>query len=87
MTKELHLLQPGEKGIVVAVKGGGAIKRRIVDMGMVSGTAVEVCKFAPLGDPMEIKVKGCNLSLRKREAAFIFVELEKEEASRCTKND
>ncbi|WP_319403906.1 ferrous iron transport protein A [uncultured Anaeromusa sp.] len=87
MTKELHLLQPGEKGIVVSVNGGGSIKRRIVDMGMVGGTAIEVCKFAPLGDPMEIKVKGCNLSLRKREAAFICVELENEGASRCTKND
>ena len=69
------------------VNGGGSIKRRIVDMGMVGGTAIEVCKFAPLGDPMEIKVKGCNLSLRKREAAFICVELENEGASRCTKND
>ena len=40
MTKELHLLQPGEKGIVVSVNGGGSVKRRIVDMGMVGGTAI-----------------------------------------------
>ena len=49
---------------------------------MVSGTAVEVCKFAPLGDPIEIKVKGCNLSLRKREASFIFVEMENDELAK-----
>jgi len=52
----------------------GAIKRRIIDMGAVSGTLVEVIRIAPLGDPIEVKVKGYNLSLRKEEAAAIAVE-------------
>ncbi|MDR7867136.1 MAG: FeoA domain-containing protein [Sporomusaceae bacterium] len=50
------------------------MKRRIVDMGLVAGTAVRVQEFAPLGDPMEVKVKNFNLSLRKTEAALIEIE-------------
>lgn len=75
MVKSLSQLAPGEKGIVTKVIGGGAIHRRIVDMGIVPGSAIKVEKFAPLGDPMEIKVKGFNLSLRKTEAETIQVEI------------
>lgn len=71
MTKTLNELLPGETGVVTKVTGFGPIKRRIVDMGLVAGTKVLVQKFAPLGDPMEIKVKNFNLSLRKAEAALI----------------
>lgn len=60
---------------VVRVTGAGAVKRRIVDMGIVGGTKILVQKYAPLGDPMEIKVKNFNLSLRKLEAALIEVKL------------
>lgn len=74
MNKFLSDLLPGEKGIVKKVIGSSMIKRRIVDMGVVAGTIIEVQKFAPLGDPMEIKVKGFNLSLRKNEAAMIELE-------------
>jgi len=74
MKKLLSELQPGEKGIVKKVLGNSMVKRRIVDMGVVSGTLIEVQKFAPLGDPMEIKVKGFNLSLRKTEADMIELE-------------
>ncbi len=74
MKKLLSELQPGEKGIVKKVIGNSMVKRRIVDMGVVSGTLIEVQKFAPLGDPMEIKVKGFNLSLRKTEADMIELE-------------
>lgn len=69
--KTLNQLQPGEIAIVTKVKGSGAIKRRIIDMGVVAGTQIQVRKYAPLGDPMEIKVKNFNLSLRKSEAALI----------------
>jgi ferrous iron transport protein A len=72
--RTLDQLGPGDKGIVRKVQGDDAMKRRIVDMGLVAGTAVKVQKFAPLGDPMEIKVKNFNLSLRKAEAALIQVE-------------
>jgi len=74
MTKTLNQLLPGETGVVIKVTGDGPVKRRIVDMGLVAGTKVKVQKFAPLGDPMEIKVKNFNLSLRKSEAALIQVK-------------
>lgn len=75
MAKVLSDLLPGEKGVVKKVIGNSMIKRRIVDMGVVAGTIIEVQKFAPLGDPMEIKVKGFNLSLRKNEAEMIELEM------------
>jgi len=75
MNKFLSDLRAGEKGIVKKVMGNSLIKRRIVDMGVVSGSVVEVQKFAPLGDPMEVKIKGFNLSLRKAEAEMIEIEI------------
>ena len=54
--------------------GTGAIKRRIMDMGLTKGTSVYVRKVAPLGDPVEITVRGYELSLRKQDASCIFVE-------------
>ena len=74
-TSTLDKLQTGQKASVVRVGAAGAVGRRMADMGMVSGTTVEVVKVAPLGDPIEVKVKGYNLSLRKDEAARITVEL------------
>ena len=64
-------------GATVKVKklhGEGAIKRRIMDMGLTKGTEVFVRKVAPLGDPIEIKVRGYELSLRKADAELIEVE-------------
>lgn len=76
MNKVLSDLLPGERGIVKKILGDSMIKRRIVDMGVVGGTVIEVQKFAPLGDPIEVKVRGFNLSLRKNEAEMIEVEIE-----------
>jgi ferrous iron transport protein A len=73
MIKTLDHLAPGETGVVTKVQGSGPVKRRIVDMGIVGETRIQVQKLAPLGDPMEIKVKNFNLSLRKSEAALIEV--------------
>lgn len=78
MIKLLDQLLPGEVGIVTKVTGSGAVRRRLVDMGIIAGTVVQVQKLAPLGDPMEIKVKKFNLSLRKTEAALIEVKEYKE---------
>ncbi len=75
MVKVLSNLQPGERGIVIKISGSGPIHRRIIDMGIVPGARLKVEKFAPLGDPMEIKIKGFNLSLRKMEAETIQVEV------------
>ncbi len=61
----LSQLAPGEKGRVVKVGGQGRIRKKIVEMGIVRGTVIEVEKFAPLGDPMDLKLKGYHLSLRK----------------------
>jgi len=73
--KSLNQLKPGMKGKITKVKGQGQLHRRILDMGVVRGTMVEVEKVAPLGDPIDIIVKGYHLSLRKAEAANIFVEV------------
>lgn len=76
MVKALSNLHPGARCIVAKVMGSGPIHRRIIDMGIVPGTLIKIEKYAPLGDPMEIKVKGFNLSLRKAEADTIQVEVQ-----------
>jgi ferrous iron transport protein A len=75
MVKLLSQLSPGETGTVSKIHGNGPIQRRIIDMGVVPGSKVEVQKFAPLGDPMEVKVMGFNLSLRKVEAQNIEIKV------------
>ena len=77
-TMTLAELKPGETARVVRVGSVGSIRRRIVDMGAVSGTSVSMVKVAPLGDPMEVKIKGYSLTLRKEEAAAITIEAQSE---------
>ncbi len=60
---------------VIKLRGEGAIKRRIMDMGITKGVEITVRKVAPLGDPLEITVRGYELSLRKADAEMIDVEL------------
>ena len=72
--KSLKDVRIGETATVVRIHGEGAIKRRIMDMGLTRGTAVYVRKVAPLGDPMELTVRGYELSLRKADAEMIEVE-------------
>lgn len=69
----LSNLKPGEKGRVEKMSGEGAVKRRIRDMGMTTGSLVEVVRVAPLGDPIDVKLKGYHLTLRKEEAQDILV--------------
>ena len=76
VTKPLNELKPREKGKIVKVSGGGKIGRRLLDMGLVSGSEVEMERVAPLGDPVEVKIKGYHLSLRREEAINIRVEVE-----------
>jgi DtxR family transcriptional regulator, Mn-dependent transcriptional regulator len=73
MSVRLSELKPGQKGRIERVSGHGAVKRRIRDMGVTTGSLVEVVRVAPLGDPIDVKVKGYHLSLRKEEAADIRV--------------
>lgn len=60
---------------VVKLHGEGAVKRRIMDMGITRGTAVKVRKVAPLGDPIELTVRGYELSIRKADAELIEIEI------------
>ena len=64
----------GSSAKVVKLHGEGAVKRRIMDMGITKGTDIFVVKVAPLGDPIELKVRGYDLSIRKSEAKLIEVE-------------
>ena len=74
--KPLSDLKPGQRGMISRVGGGGQTHRRILDMGVVPHTEVEVERVAPLGDPIEVKIKGYHLSLRKEEAANVYVEVD-----------
>ncbi len=72
--KTLKELKVGETAKVVKLYGEGAVKRRIMDMGITKGTEIYLRKVAPLGDPMEITVRGYELSLRKDDAENIEIE-------------
>ena len=72
--KTLRDVKIGNKAKVVKVHGEGAIRRRIMDMGITKGVELYVRKVAPLGDPLEIYVRGYKLSLRKADAEMIEVE-------------
>ncbi len=72
--KTLRETKIGETAIVVKLHGSGPVKRRIMDMGITKGTKVYVRKAAPLGDPIEVTVRGYELSLRKADAEMIEVE-------------
>lgn len=69
----LRDLKPGEKGQIISIGERGPMRRRIMDMGVTPGTAVKVIKVAPLGDPIEINIRGYELSLRKDEAGQIQI--------------
>ena len=72
---KLSELKPKSKCRIVKIHGSSSILRRLLDMGCIKGTKIEVIKVAPLGDPMDITVKGYHLTLRKNEAKDIEVEV------------
>ena len=74
MAKTLKDVKIGETCVVVKLHGEGAVKRRIMDMGITKGVEIYVRKVAPLGDPMELTVRGYELSLRKADAENIEVQ-------------
>jgi ferrous iron transport protein A len=71
----LAMLKPGEKGKITKMGALGSLKRRLMDMGVLVGEEIMVEKIAPLGDPIEVTIKNYNLSLRKKEAEGIAVEV------------
>jgi ferrous iron transport protein A len=74
MQLTLKDLLPGEKGRVISIGSAGPVRRRLVDMGITPGTVILLRKLAPLGDPMEINLRGYELSLRKNEAEQVIIE-------------
>jgi ferrous iron transport protein A len=69
-------LKPGQKGTITGIGSVGPLKRRLLDMGVLVGEQVKVEKVAPMGDPIEVRVKSYSLSLRKSEAEAISVEVQ-----------
>jgi ferrous iron transport protein A len=72
--KTLKDVKIGESATIKKLYGEGAVKRRVMDMGLTKGTQLTVRKVAPLGDPMELHVRGYELSVRKADAEMIEVE-------------
>ena len=75
MLKKLDQIEKGETGLVKNVEGDGKVRRRLFDMGVTPGAKVTLRKKAPMGDPIEITIRGYELSLRKAEAALVNIEV------------
>ncbi len=73
--QNLHELGVGQCGIVTEIRSTGAMKRRLVDMGITPGADIVMNKKAPLGDPIEVTIRGYELTLRKAEAAYVTMEV------------
>ena len=77
MIKKLSQFDIGDRGIIKTVSGEGKIRRRLFDMGVTPGADIILRKKAPLGDPLEIKIRGYELTLRNSEAQLIILEVSK----------
>ena len=76
MLKKLDEFKIGETGLIKKVEGEGRLRRRLFDMGVTPGATVYLRKKAPLGDPLEVTIRGYELTLRKSEAALVILEVE-----------
>ena len=76
MLKKLDEFKIGETGLIKKVEGEGRLRRRLLDMGVTPGATVYLRKKAPLGDPLEITIRGYELTLRKSEACLVVLEVE-----------
>ena len=79
MEKDLSTFKIGESGVIKFVSGEGRVRRRLFDMGVTPGAHVELIKKAPLGDPIEITIRGYELTLRKVEAKLVLCVLDEKE--------
>ena len=75
MLKRLDEFKIGETGLIKKVEGEGRLRRRLFDMGVTPGATVYLRKKAPLGDPLEITIRGYELTLRKSEAVLVLLEV------------
>ena len=78
MLKTLDQFKVGETGLIKKVEGEGRLRRRLFDMGVTPGATVYLRKKAPLGDPLEVTIRGYELTLRKSEAALVVLEVKEE---------
>ena len=76
MLKKLDQFKIGETGLIKKVEGEGRLRRRLFDMGVTPGATVYLRKVAPLGDPLEVTIRGFELTLRKSEAQLVVLEVE-----------
>ena len=75
MLKKLDEFKIGETGLIKKVEGEGRLRRRLFDMGVTPGATVYLRKKAPLGDPLEVTIRGYELTLRKSEACLVYLEV------------
>ena len=75
MLKRLDEFHIGETGLIKKVEGEGRLRRRLFDMGVTPGATVYLRKKAPLGDPLEVTIRGYELTLRKSEASLVYLEV------------
>ena len=78
MLKRLDEFKIGETGLIKKVEGEGRIRRRLFDMGVTPGATVYLRKKAPLGDPLEVTIRGYELTLRKNEACLVILEVKED---------
>ena len=78
MLKRLDEFKIGETGLIKKVEGDGRLRRRLLDMGVTPGATVYLRKKAPLGDPLEVTLRGYELTLRESEAELVILEVEDE---------
>ena len=78
MLKKLDEFKVGETGLIKKVEGEGRLRRRLFDMGVTPGATVYLRKKAPLGDPIEVTIRGYELTLRKSEACLVVLEVKEE---------
>ena len=70
----LNTLLPGQRGTVERIESSvGSVRQRLLELGLIRGTVVELIRFAPLGDPMEVRIRGYRLSIRKDEAEAVIL--------------
>lgn len=74
--KRLDEMRPGERGTIAVVSSCGALRCRMMDMGLVKGTELKVIRLAPSGDPVEVFLKGYSLALRMKEAVNVTLEVD-----------
>ena len=77
----LDQLEHGQPATIRNIAGQGAVRRRLLDMGLIKGVSIEMVKAAPMGDPVEYLIRGYHLSLRKSEARLVEIDLDSPETS------